>query len=117
MEEETAYTGVGINDMASYLRPEKNGEDICPRLFEAMKNPDIHATNKVRFELMKRLGYFVTESSEHNAEYNPYFIPRGKEQIAAFNVPIDEYLRRCDGIVEEFERMKAFSKSSKPLQV
>ena len=54
---------------------------------------------------MRRLGYFVTESSEHNAEYNPFFIPRGPGVIAKYGVPIDEYLRRCDGIVDEFERM------------
>ncbi len=59
---------------------------------------------------MKRLGYFVTESREHNAEYNPCFIPHGPEMIARFDVPIDEYLRRCDAIVDEFERMKSFSK-------
>src|SRR4029079_11081395 len=58
-----------------------------------------------------------TESSEHNAEYCPYFIPHGKEQISKFDVPIDEYLRRCDGIVDEFERMKTFSKSDEPMKV
>jgi hypothetical protein len=71
----------------------------------------------VRFELMKRLGYFVTESSEHNAEYNPYFIPHGMQMINDFSVPIDEYLRRCDGIVNEFEEMKTFSKTDTPIEV
>ena len=88
-----------------------------PCLFEAMYRPEVYGTNKVRFELMKRLGYFVTESSEHNAEYSPYFIPHGSEQIARFDVPIDEYLRRCDGIVDEFERLRAFSKSDEPIDV
>src|SRR5207249_3904105 len=83
----------------------------------AMCRPEVYNTNKVRFELMKRLGYFVTESSEHNAEYNAHFIPRGAETIACFDVPIDEYLRRCDGIVEEFERMKCFAKSDEPMKV
>ena len=67
--------------------------------------------------MMRRLGYFVTESSEHNAEYSPYFIPHGQEMIAKFDVPIDEYLRRCDGIVDEFERMKTFSRSDEPMEV
>jgi alpha-galactosidase len=66
---------------------------------------------------MKRLGHFVTESSEHNAEYSPYFIPHGKEMIEKFSVPIDDYLRRCDDNVEEFERMKTFSKNEEPMKV
>jgi alpha-galactosidase len=74
----------GINHMAFYLRMKKGGVDLYPRLWEAMKNPAVYNSNKVRFELMKVLGYFVTESSEHNAEYNPYFIPRGKETIEKY---------------------------------
>src|SRR5436305_3486529 len=103
--------------MAFYLRLEKDGRDLYPRLFQAMRRPEVYNSNKVRFELMKRLGYFVTESSEHNAEYNPYFIPHGRDAIARYSVPIDEYLRRCDGIVAEFERMKSFSKSAEPMEV
>jgi alpha-galactosidase len=71
----------------------------------------------VRFELMKRLGYFVTESSEHSAEYCPWFIPRGPDVVAKFDVPIDEYLRRCDCIVEEFERLKVFGRTDEPISV
>jgi len=112
-----AFTCAGINHMAFYLNIEKDGVDLYPRLFEAMRDPAIYNTNKVRFELMKRLGHFITESSEHNAEYSPYFIPHGKEQIKKYDVPIDEYLRRCDGIVEEFERMKSFAKSTAPMTV
>jgi len=115
--EDVAFVCAGINHMAFYLKIEKNGVDLYPRLFEAMKKPEIYNSNKVRFELMKRLGYFVTESSEHNAEYCPYFIPRGKDVIDKFDVPIDEYLRRCDGIVDEFERLKVFSKTNKPITV
>src|SRR5207248_4325306 len=90
---------------------------LYPRLFAAAEDPKTYATNRVRYELMKRLGYFVTESSEHNAEYSPYFIPRGPEMVRRFDVPIDEYLRRCDGIVDEFERMKRLSQSDAPIQV
>ena len=56
----------------------KKGRDLYPRLFEAMKEPRVYNCDQVRFELMKRLGYFVTESSEHSAEYSPFFIPHGK---------------------------------------
>lgn len=112
-----AFVCAGINHMAFYLRLEKDGRDLYPRLFEAMDKPDTYGTNKVRFELMKRLGHFVTESSEHNAEYSPFFLSHGPEQAAKFNVPIDEYLRRCDCIVDEFERLKAFSKTDEPIEV
>lgn len=115
--EEVAFICAGINHMAFYLKLQKDGEDLYPRLFAAAENPEIFKTNKVRYELMRRLGYFVTESSEHSAEYCSYFIPRGSEVIQRFDVPIDEYLRRCDGIVDEFERMKAFSKSDAPMEV
>jgi len=112
-----AFICAGINHMAFYLKLEKDGVDLYPRLFQAMDKPETYNSNRVRFELMRRLGYFVTESSEHSAEYCPYFIPHGKDQINRFMVPIDEYLRRCDGIVDEFERMKIFGKNDEPMTV
>lgn len=106
-----AFTCAGINHMAFYLAIEKNGVDLYPRLFEAMGRPEVYQSNCVRFEMMKRLGHFVTESSEHNAEYNPWFIPHGSACIEQLRIPIDEYLRRCDGIVGEFERLKEVARS------
>jgi len=72
--------------------------------------------NQVRFEVMKRLGHFITELSEHNAEYCPWLIPHGPEYVSRFAVPIDEYLRRCDGIVDEFERLKGFARSKETMK-
>jgi alpha-galactosidase len=115
--EEVAFTCAGINHMAFYLRLEKEGQDLYPRLFEAISDEKIYCSNKVRFELMKRLGYFVTESSEHNAEYNPYFIPWGEDAIKRFDVPIDDYLRRCDANVEEFEQLKRASGNGEGIEV
>lgn len=114
--DEIAFVCAGINHMAFYLKIEKNHVDLYPRLFEIADANIARKHNGVRYELMRRLGYFVTESSEHNAEYCPYFIPHGAELIEKFDVPIDEYLRRCDGIVDEFERMKAFSKTDEPME-
>jgi alpha-galactosidase len=114
---QVSFICAGINHMAFYLKIEKAGEDLYPRLFAAMEREEVFNRNRVRFELMKRLGYFVTESSEHNAEYCPWFIPHGKESVARFGVPLDEYLRRCDRIVDEFERLKAFSQSNEPMTV
>ena len=114
--EDIAFTCAGINHMAFYTKIEKNGVDLYPRLFKAMDDKKIFDTNKVRFELMRRLGHYVTESSEHNAEYNCWFIPHGKENIAKYSIPMDEYLRRCDGIVDEFARLKKFAKSPEPIK-
>ena len=112
-----AFTAGGINHMAFYLKLEKDGQDLYPRLFEAMATDEHYKTNKVRFELMRRLGYFVTESSEHNAEYSAFFLPHGPEQVKKYDVPIDEYLRRCDGIVDEFARMQKFVETDEKLEV
>jgi alpha-galactosidase len=93
--EELLYECAGINHIAWMTRLEVDGEDAYPRLFEAMEVPEIYARDKVRFELMRRLGYFVTESSEHNAEYTPYFL-RDDALIERFDVPVDDYVRRSE---------------------
>ena len=111
------FVGAGINHMTFYTKLTKNGQDLYPRLWKAMEQPPVYNSNKVRFEMMKMLGYFVTESSEHSAEYCPYFIPRGQDVISQYGVPIDEYLRRCDGIVSEFQRMKTWSSNDEPMTV
>ncbi|TMF45813.1 MAG: alpha-glucosidase/alpha-galactosidase [Chloroflexi bacterium] len=95
-ENELTYLCAGINHMAFYLELKHNGKDAYPLLREASAQKAIWERDPVRFELFKRLGYFVTESSEHNAEYNPYFIRRDRpEAIDRFSVPIDEYINRC----------------------
>lgn len=106
---DVAFTCAGINHMSFYTRIAKDDVDLYPRLFEAMEKPDVYKTNKVRFEIMRRLGYYITESSEHNAEYSSWFLPHGQANVEKYDVPIDEYLRRCDGIVEEFSRMKTLA--------
>jgi alpha-galactosidase len=111
------FVCAGINHMAFYLRLEKAGVDLYPRLFDAMRRPEVYSNNKVRFELLRRLGYFVTESSEHNAEYNPWFIPHGREVSGRYNVPLDEYLRRCDANAGNFERLRALSRTDEPIDV
>jgi alpha-galactosidase len=112
-----AFLCAGINHMAFYLRLEKDGQDLYPRLRELAGRFDVYNTNKVRFELMKRLGYFVTESSEHNAEYCAYFIPHGPQQIGRFDVPIDEYLRRCQQSAREYEDLQREAASQEPARI
>jgi alpha-galactosidase len=93
--EELLYECAGINHIAWMTSLEVEGEDAYPRLFAAMEDPDVYAKDKVRFELMRRFGYFVTESSEHNAEYVPYFL-KDDGLIELYDVPVDEYVRRSE---------------------
>lgn len=93
---ELTYRCAGINHMAFYLELTCKGVDAYPLLREAAERPAIWQQDPVRFELFKRLGYFVTESSEHSAEYNQFFIRRDRpDLIEHFRIPIDEYIRRC----------------------
>jgi alpha-galactosidase/6-phospho-beta-glucosidase family protein len=99
---EVTYRVAGINHMAFFLEFRHRGRDLCPRLFELAESG--FEKDKVRFEMMRRLGYFVTESSEHQSEYVPYFIHHGEEMVRRFDIPLDEYLRRCEAIIEEWEK-------------
>jgi len=92
----------GINHMAWLLEINRNGKDFYPEIRSlAAKIADPHK-DSVRFELMKHFGHYITESSEHNAEYHPYFIKKNyPELIDQLQIPLDEYLRRC---VEQIER-------------
>jgi len=94
--EEINYLCAGINHMAFYLRFERDGESLYPLIQQVIDEGRVPEWNKVRFEVFKRLGYFVTESSEHFAEYTPWFIKRDRpDLIERFNIPLDEYIRRC----------------------
>lgn len=95
--EEINYVAAGINHMAFYLKFERNGEDLYPLLRQVVAEGRVPDWNRVRYEMLMRLGYFVTESSEHFAEYTPWFIKRDRpDLIEKFNVPLDEYIRRCE---------------------
>ena len=100
------YLVAGINHMAFFLRFEYKGKDAYPFLFRALEQEAIVSLDRVRFEMMRRLGYFVTESSEHQAEYNPYFIHHGEEYQKKFAVPINEYIRRCEMINERWKQQE-----------
>lgn len=95
--EEIAYRAAGINHMAFYLSLTHNGEDLYPRLAQIVEEGRVPDWNRVRYDLLGRFGYFVTESSEHFAEYVPWYIKRGREDlIARYAIPLDEYPRRCE---------------------
>ncbi len=89
----------GINHMAWLLEiVDKDGRDLYPEIRRRAKEKN--ATEKhsdmVRFDYIDKLGYYCTESSEHNAEYNAFYIKAGRDDlIEKFNIPLDEYPRRC----------------------
>jgi alpha-galactosidase len=109
--EQINYICAGINHMAFYLRFErKDGdqvEDLYPRIRRVLEEGRVPEWNRVRYEMFKRLGYFVTESSEHFSEYVPWFIKRDRpDLIEEFNIPLDEYIRRCEVQIEEWHGMR-----------
>lgn len=104
--EDVNYLVAGINHMAFFLRFEHKGKDAYPFLFRALEQEAVVSLDRVRFEMMRRLGYFVTESSEHQAEYNPYFIHHGEEHQKKFAVPINEYIRRCEMLNERWKKQE-----------
>jgi alpha-galactosidase len=117
--EEINYIVAGINHMAFYLHFERNGEDLYPLLRKVVEEGRVPKDNRVRYDMLKRLGYFVTESSEHFAEYVPWFIKQTKpELIDRYNIPLDEYPRRCEEQIAEWEALrKSLEISDDPLEV
>ncbi|SCX16953.1 Alpha-galactosidase [Agrobacterium sp. DSM 25558] len=124
--EEIRYRSAGINHMAFFLEFEHRQSDgsyrnLYPDLVRAYRegrapkpgwNP--RCVNKVRYEMLTRLGYFVTESSEHFAEYTPYFIKDGRDDlIKKFGIPLDEYPKRC---IEQIEKWKGQTKAYRSAQ-
>lgn len=89
----------GINHMAWLLEVrDRDGNDLYPEIRRRAleKNAAEKHNDMVRFEYIRDFGYYCTESSEHNAEYNPYYIKsRYPELIDRYNIPLDEYPRRC----------------------
>jgi alpha-galactosidase len=88
--EELQYWAAGINHMTWFLELRWRGEDAYPLLRQAIEDPEVFAKDRVRFEVMRSTGYFVTESSGHTSEYLPYFRKRD-ELIEEFGVPTGAY--------------------------
>jgi len=112
---EIDYVCAGINHMAFYLRFQHKGEDLYPRIREVLEAGRAPRSNLVRYEMFKRLGYFVTESSEHFAEYVPWFIKRDRpDLIEEFNIPLDEYITRCETQIAEWKEMRTVLEDPDP---
>lgn len=105
---ELDYLVAGINHLAFFLTLGRDGEDLYPRLRELVEIDRVPAQDRVRFEVLRRLGYFVTESSEHFAEYVPWFIKSGRpDLIERFAIPLDEYPRRCERQIDDWFALRA----------
>jgi alpha-galactosidase len=102
--DEVDFFTAGFNHQAFVLRFERDGQNLYPLLDEVIdRNPDLQ--RRVRVELYRQLGYFPTESSEHSAEYVPWFM-RHDEAIDRYRVPVDEYLRRSEANLDEYDEIK-----------
>ncbi len=123
---ELNYVVAGINHMAFFLSLEHNGKDMYPQLHKTMAGFDKSGvwpkrfgrmTDHVRYEMFRRLGYFVTESSEHFSEYVPFFIKDGRDELLEeFDIPIDEYIWRCENQISEWNILrKDLEDPTKPL--
>ncbi|WP_299154895.1 alpha-glucosidase/alpha-galactosidase [uncultured Tateyamaria sp.] len=128
--EKVNYTSAGINHISFFLNFEEIMEDGSLRdLYPDLKRgyvegrfpkdesqPNPGCIDKVRYEMMKRLGYFVTESSEHFAEYTPWFIKEGREDlIEKFTIPLDEYPRRCVNQMRDWDKALDNLKGNAPM--
>jgi alpha-galactosidase len=105
--DEINYLVAGINHVAFYLKFERGGEDLYPEIRRVLEEGRVPETNRVRYEMFRRLGFFVTESSEHFSEYVPWFIKRDRpDLVGRYNIPLDEYLRRCEFQLAGWEALR-----------
>jgi alpha-galactosidase len=112
------YLVAGINHLAFYLRFEDKytREDLYPRIRQVIDEGRVPNWNRVRYEMFRRLGYFVTESSEHFSEYVPWFIKHDRSDlIEAFNIPLDEYLARCEAQIIAWNMVQEARQNGQPV--
>jgi alpha-galactosidase len=114
--EEIDHVSAGINHLAFMLRLEHHGRDLYPALRDFVAGGGVPDDDLVRAELFRRLGYYPTESSEHHAEYNPWFIPKG-DAVERFHIPIGEYLDRVARHLDEHEETKRKLDADEPFEI
>jgi alpha-galactosidase len=113
--DEVTYFGAGINHQTFLYRLEHGGESLYPKLDAAIAaNPDL--LRRVRVDMYRRLGYFPTESSEHSAEYSPWYM-RHDSEIERLRIPVGDYIGRSAAGLEEYDRVKAELDAGTPLEI
>jgi alpha-galactosidase len=112
---EVSFVGAGINHQSFILRLERDGEDLYP-LVDAAIERDPELRRRVRVDMYRRLGYFPTESSEHGAEYLPWYM-RHDAEIERLRIPPGEYVRRSEENLGEFAQVKAEVATGQPIAV
>jgi alpha-galactosidase len=114
-QSEIDFVTAGFNHQAFVLRFEHQGRDLYPALRAAI-DADPELGRRVRVEIFRRFGYFPTESSEHGAEYVPWFM-RHDDEVEHFRIPIGEYLRRSEANIDEYEATRKELASDQPLDL
>jgi alpha-galactosidase len=114
------YLAAGINHMAWFLRLEKDGKDLYPLLKQNFEQPGYYVNEKVRGEVMRHFGYFMTESTGHLSEYLPYFRKNKKAlelycDEPAFGGETGAYYKYCAALDEKFRTMDPLSLESTKL--
>ena len=114
--EEVAYLAGGINHQSWILRLERDGEDLYPRLRQVVQDDPDGLGRRIRVELFRLFGYFPTESSEHNADLVPWFLPR-PDEVARFRIPVNEYLHRSERNLRSYGEIQRKLKAGEPLEL
>ncbi len=117
-EDRIAFRTAGFNHQCFVyeFRDRVTDEDLYPRLRDIVEADPDGLGRRVRVELFKRFGYFPTESSEHSAEYVPWFLPHD-DQIERFRIPVDEYLRRSEDNLKGWEELKTSLDAGAPMEL
>jgi len=117
-EDDISFTTAGFNHQCFVYRFEdrRTGEDLYPRLRALVDADPEGLGRRVRVEIFKRFGYFPTESSEHSAEYVPWFLHHD-DQVEHFRSEIDEYIRRSDENLDAFAELRRTLEAGEDLEV
>lgn len=117
-QERIEFRTAGLNHQCFVyvFRDRETGEDLYPRLRAIVEADPEGLGRRVRVELFKRFGYFPTESSEHSAEYVPWFLPHD-DQVTRYRIEADEYLRRSEENLAEWEEVRRALDAGEELEV